>query len=248
MLGSALRLGAPRPTRLRTDRETPTPTKVRKAYQPGHEIHPSGNPPLRAINPNRGPPNPYTHPLSRNPPPEAATGSTAMSTTAPLSVQIIVPGAELLLRYAEQLVTSAPADSFARMPMKDVNSAAFNIGHLSTYGDRVCAMLGRNDLITPMPYSVDLFKAGAPCLDQPGLYPEKDVLVATFFERQRRAIEAFRGTTDAALAAENPAEGRFKEMFPTVGGAVAFLLGGHVAMHLGQVSTWRRVMGLGSVG
>ena len=137
-----------------------------------------------------------------------------MSTTAPLSVQIIVPGAELLLRYAEQLVTSAPADSFARMPMKDVNSAAFNIGHLSTYGDRVCAMLGRNDLITPMPYSVDLFKAGAPCLDQPGLYPEKDVLVATFFERQRRAIEAFRGTTDAALAAENPAEGRFKEMFP----------------------------------
>ena len=74
------------------------------------------------------------------------------------------------------------------------------------------------------------------------------MLVATFFERQRRAIEAFRGTTDAALAAENPAEGRFKEMFPTVGGAVAFLLGGHVAMHLGQVSTWRRVMGLGSVG
>lgn len=168
--------------------------------------------------------------------------------TAPLVVQTIVPAAELVLRYADQLVQTIPADSFARMPMKDLNSAAFNIGHLSIYGDRICGMLGRQDLVTPLPYSADLFKAGAPCLDQPGLYPEKDVLVATFFERQRRAIEAFRGTTDAALAAENPAEGRFKEMFPTVGGAVAFLLGGHVAMHLGQVSAWRRVMGLGSVG
>jgi hypothetical protein len=171
---------------------------------------------------------------------------TAVAT--PLFVQMTLPGAELLLRYADQLVTGVPADVFAKMPMKDVNSAAFNIGHLSTYGDRVCAMLGRNDLVTPMPYSVDLFKAGAPCLDQPGLYPSKDVLVSTFFERQRRAIAAFRDTTEASLAAENPAEGRFKEMFPTVGGAVSFLLGGHVAMHLGQVSAWRRVMGLGSVG
>ena len=121
------------------------------------------------------------------------TSSTAPTAHRSFAADLLLPAAQLGLRYAEQLVTSAPADSFARMPMKDVNSAAFNIGHLSTYGDRVCAMLGRNDLITPMPYSVDLFKAGAPCLDQPGLYPEKDVLVATFFERQRRAIEAFRG-------------------------------------------------------
>jgi hypothetical protein len=166
--------------------------------------------------------------------------------TAPLVVQTIVPAAELVLRYADQLVQTIPADSFARMPMKDLNSAAFNIGHLSIYGDRICGMLGRQDLVTPLPYSADLFKAGAPCLDQPGLYPSKDVLVATFFERQRRALEALKGATEATMAAENPAEGRFKEMFPTVGGAVGFLLSGHVAMHLGQISAWRRVMGLGS--
>ncbi|MGA1224359.1 MAG: DinB family protein [Phycisphaerales bacterium] len=170
-----------------------------------------------------------------------------MSTTAlPLTVQIILPGAELGIRYAEQLVSTIPADVFARMPMKDVNSAAFNIGHLSIYGDRICGLLGRNDLVTPMPYSADLFKAGAPCVDEPGLYPDKDTLVSTFLERQRRAIDALKGADEAALAAENPAEGRFKEMFPTIGGAVSFLLDGHVAMHLGQVSAWRRVMGLGS--
>ena len=172
----------------------------------------------------------------------------AMPATAdrPLVQQLVIPSAELGLRYAEQLVTTIPADVFAKMPMKDLNSAAFNIGHLSIYGDRICSLLGRTDLVQPMPYAVDLFKNGAPCLDQPGLYPAKDVLVSTFFERQRRAIEAYAGASEAALNAENPAEGRFKEMFPTVGSAVSFLLNGHVQSHLGQISAWRRVMGLGS--
>jgi hypothetical protein len=176
------------------------------------------------------------------------SNTTASPAATTLAAQLVVPSAELLLGYADQLVKTAPAETFAKMPMKDVNSAAFNIGHLAIYGDRICSMLGREDLVTPLPFSADLFKAGAPCLDQPGLYPEKDVLVATFFERQRRAIDAMRGAGESALRAENPAAGRFKEMFPTVGGAVAFLLSGHVAMHLGQVSAWRRVMGLGSVG
>jgi hypothetical protein len=171
-----------------------------------------------------------------------------MSTTAtrPLAHQLVLPAAELTLRYAEQLVATIPADIFAKMPLKDLNSAAFNIGHLSIYGDRICAMLGRNDLVKPMPYSADLFKNGAPCLDQPGLYPAKDVLVSTFFERQRLAISAFTSAPESALAAENPAEGRFKEMFPTIGSAASFLLVGHAQMHLGQISAWRRVMGLGS--
>ena len=134
-----------------------------------------------------------------------------MTATAarPLSQQLVIPSAELGLRYAEQLVTTIPADIFARMPMKDLNSAAFNIGHLSIYGDRICTLLGRADLVTPMPYSADLFKAGVPCLDQAGLYPSKDVLVSTFFERQRRAIDAFTCASESSLAAENPAEGRF---------------------------------------
>ena len=171
---------------------------------------------------------------------------TTATASTPLIVQTILPSAELVMRYAEQLVQSIPAEGFARMPLKDLNSAAFNIGHLSIYGDRISGMLGRTDLVQPMPYSADLFKAGAPCLDQPGLYPSKDVLVATFFERQRRAMEAFSSASESALRAENPAEGRFKEMFPTVGSAVSFLLTGHVAMHLGQISAWRRVVGLGS--
>jgi hypothetical protein len=41
-------------------------------------------------------------------------------------------------------------------------------------------------------------------------------------------------------------EGRMKELFPTVGAAVNFLVVGHTQSHLGQISVWRRLMGLGS--
>ena len=157
------------------------------------------------------------------------TAPTATKTT--FAAQLVLPGAELGLNYANQLVATIPADLFSKMPssdrMKDMNSPAFYIGHLSIYGDRVCTLLGRTDLVKPMPYSVDLFKNGAVCLDQPGLYAGKDVLVATFFERQRLAVQAFTSADDKTLQAENPADGRFKEMFPTIGSAVAFLLVGH---------------------
>jgi hypothetical protein len=37
-----------------------------------------------------------------------------------------------------------------------------------------------------------------------------------------------------------------KEMFPHKGGLITFLCIGHMQMHLGQISAWRRIMGLGS--
>ena len=49
---------------------------------------------------------------------------------------------------------------------------------------------------------------------------------------------------DETFLKPNPNEGRMKELFPTIGAAVTFYLGGHVQMHLGQISAWRRAMGL----
>jgi hypothetical protein len=40
--------------------------------------------------------------------------------------------------------------------------------------------------------------------------------------------------------------GRMTELFPTLGSLYNFYVGGHMMMHLGQISTWRRMMGLGA--
>jgi hypothetical protein len=38
-------------------------------------------------------------------------------------------------------------------------------------------------------------------------------------------------------------DGRYREMFPTLGHAVTHVLTAHTAAHIGQVIVWRRVMG-----
>ncbi len=167
-------------------------------------------------------------------------------------VACIKPAAELALMYADGLVKGISAETFAHMPSKDgphtVNSPAFNIGHLAIYPDfRIFGVLGREDLVKPLPFSMDLFKAGAPCVDEPGKYPSKDVLVSTFVSRHRALLDILPSVPDEVFARQNPVEGRAREMFPTIGALVTFLLVGHTQSHLGQISVWRRIMGLGSV-
>ncbi len=164
---------------------------------------------------------------------------------------LIRPGAELGVMYAEALVKGIDPGTFAHMPSKgpgkDVNSPAFNFGHLSLYPDvRILPLLGREDLAQPLPYAAELFKAGATCVDQPGTYPPMETILRTFFERTRVAIAALDSVPEERFGTPNPMEGRMRELFPTIGSAVNFLLVGHVQSHLGQVSVWRRMMGLGS--
>lgn len=172
-----------------------------------------------------------------------------MTTAAPVSTTIgpmIASSLALSLRYGEDLIKSIPAARYCEMPTKDMNHPAFCVGHLAIYANRVLEMVGRADLKVSMPFGDEHFKNGAPCVAQDGRYPAKDVIEGTFFSGWRAVHAALPTVDDAVFARENPAEGRFKEMFPTVGDAVNFLCGGHNMMHLGQISTWRRAAGLGS--
>ncbi len=181
----------------------------------------------------------------------ATAAAPSSSATTGTFASLIKPGAELGLMYAEALMKGIAPETFSHMPSKgagrDINSPAFNLAHLSIYPDqRIFALLGRDDLVRPLPYSADLFKAGAPCVDEPGLYPAMDVIVKTFFERYRSLLEVLPSVPDAAFVRANPIEGRMRELFPTIGSAINFLMIGHIQSHLGQISVWRRVMGLGS--
>ena len=60
----------------------------------------------------------------------------------------------------------------------------------------------------------------------------------------RKASEVLKASDDALFTKQNPVDGRMRELFPTNGGALGFYVGGHVMMHIGQLSAWRRAMGL----
>ena len=166
---------------------------------------------------------------------------------------IIKPSGELALVFAESLVKGIDAASFYFIPspVKDsklhsLNSAGFNLGHLSIYPDaRILRLLGREDLVRPLPYDADLFKVGSPDVERPNTYPAMDVVVRTFFERYRAVLDVLPTIPDSVFMGENPMEGRMKDLFPTIGAAVNFLVVGRTQSHLGQISVWRRLMGLG---
>lgn len=151
------------------------------------------------------------------------------------------------LGYADLLVRDIPADVFAHKPAPTLNHPAFNIGHLSLYPNRIFTMLSRSDLVVEKPGFSDLFKAGSPCVEQDGRYPHKDEILAYFRERHAAVAEYISQVGEDVWQRENPIEGRLRELFPLVGMGVNFMLNNHMMSHLGQVSAWRRVMGLPSV-
>lgn len=153
--------------------------------------------------------------------------------------------------YSEGLLKGVTPEMFRSKPKGiDTNSAAFNFGHLAIYPERIFDLIGRSELAKPDQRFVDLFTAGKPGLDDPDgkIYPTMNEIMERFFSRYKAAVQAVLEVSDESVWDKpNPsANENFRKMMPTVGGLVAFLLDGHCQSHLGQVSTWRRCMGLPS--
>ncbi|MEL6328729.1 MAG: DinB family protein [Planctomycetota bacterium] len=144
------------------------------------------------------------------------------------------------------------ADRFARFPIGAsgpvrTNHPAFVYGHLTLYPARAlhCAGLESNPLRPPEGFE-DLFGPNAECRDdaEGTLYPGMDQVKSALYETTELCLEIIEGMKDEDLETPTAIE-RYRERFPTAGEAVAFLLGAHAAFHLGQVSAWRRIEGLG---
>lgn len=164
---------------------------------------------------------------------------------------VAAPG-ELSLMYAERLLTGVSAKQFARLAQPggvvvQSNHPAFVFGHLALYPPKIMANLNQpaGDAVCPAGYEA-LFRAGTECRDDPDgtIYPSMDELKSRFFAGYRAAIRAVREAPDESFLGPNPAEGRMREMFPMIGSALNFYLSGHVQNHLGQISAWRRAIGL----
>ncbi|MBL0927680.1 MAG: DinB family protein [Phycisphaerales bacterium] len=164
--------------------------------------------------------------------------------------ETILPAARRCLEYADTLAKDIKPGDFGRKPRGiDTNSPAFIFGHLGLYPERMLKFIGREDLARPDQRLEDLFAAGKPCLDDPEgkAYPPMNDLLRRFRERHEVLLAELAKLDDAALLKPNPSPNeRMRQLFPTIAAMVAFMLGGHIMMHLGQLSAWRRCMGMPS--
>ena len=171
-----------------------------------------------------------------------------MPTTGPM----IAASARLGLVYAEKLLKDVTADQFARFAMIgdtviESNHPCFAYGHLSLYAPRIIEQLGGDTSGFAVPDGFEaVFSKDAKCVDDATgrVYPEMETVTNALFDGYRGAIDILESTSDDAFVAENPNE-IMRERFPTIGAMHAFYVSGHFMLHMGQVSAWRRAVGLG---
>jgi hypothetical protein len=164
---------------------------------------------------------------------------------------VIGDSLQLSLGYAERLLKDVTADQFGRLAAVgeqriESNHGAFIYGHLSLYAPRILEQLGQSTLQIPEGFD-EVFSKDASCQDDPEgtIYPAMDQVTQFFFDGYNAALEALRAADDAVLQQPNPAGGRMTELFPTMGSMQNFYVGGHMMLHMGQMSAWRRMLGLG---
>jgi len=152
------------------------------------------------------------------------------------------------------LAADIPQERFPRLPLVDgqpvfMNHPAFVFGHLSLYPARVLKMAGFDPKEAAAPYWYEeLFAPGAICQDDPfgEIYPEKDQLVEHFQISLRNASDRIRNISDNRLIETHTLGPELGSTILSLGAAADYLLNNHPLFHLGQVSAWRRCMGLGS--
>lgn len=164
----------------------------------------------------------------------------------------IADSLEHSLRYVDRLLVGVAPEQFARLGAPggttvQSNHGAFTLGHLSLYAPQIIERLGDDAAaVAPPQRFAEAFSKDAKCVDDPSgsHYPPMEEIVATFFAGYRAALAPLRSAEDATLSQPNPNGGRMSELFPTLGSMLTFYAGGHVSIHLGQMSAWRRMIGL----
>jgi hypothetical protein len=164
----------------------------------------------------------------------------------------IADSLSLSLGYAEKLLKDVSADQFGRFAAPggqaiESNHGAFVYGHLSLYAPRILEALGKEAPAIPEVFEAN-FSKDAKCVDDVDgtIYPDMEAITTFFFAGYRAALEAFQAADDSVFQQPNPIGGRMTELFPTIGSMHNFYVGGHVMIHMGQVSAWRRMLGLGA--
>lgn len=146
-----------------------------------------------------------------------------------------------LLGYGEMVLSDIAEDDAFKLICDGGVHPAWIIGHLGFVANRVLILCGGESKIDTEGWK-PLFGGGSSPTHDPGAYPKWDELKDIWRQGHADVARTVPSLTDAALAEPNPNE-RMREGLPTMGDFLSFVLTGHEGMHLGQLSTWRRVQG-----
>lgn len=144
----------------------------------------------------------------------------------------------------EQVVDVAALDMVAQ-PNGIMNHPAWIIGHLTFTCQLLGGVIGLPEWL-PNDWAKRFGTGSVPAADA-SLYEAKDNALAILGSAQTKITQAVEQMNDSHLDEPFPDES-YLEVFPTIRHALTQVLVGHTANHIGQLSVWRRAMGLPPMG
>jgi DinB superfamily len=146
----------------------------------------------------------------------------------------------LTLEYLRRLIADVPDDQLTCQPGGVANHPAWVIGHL-TYS---CQAIGEELGLAPwLPADwASRFGTRSVPVETRATYPPKGELLAALADGQQRVEEGLVTLGEEGIRRPLP-DVRYRTTFPTIGDAALHVLTAHAAVHVGQVSAWRRAAG-----
>jgi len=144
----------------------------------------------------------------------------------------------------EQVVDVAAPDMVAQLH-GIMNHPAWVIGHLTVTCQQLGGVIGLPRWL-PDDWA-ERFGTGSLPVADASLYETKDSALAMLGDAEMRIIQAVDVLNDSRLDEPFPDES-YVLVFPTIRHALTQVLVGHTANHIGQLSVWRRAMGLPPMG
>jgi hypothetical protein len=121
-----------------------------------------------------------------------------------------------------------------------MNHPAWILSHLNVYAPICSAMLRRQPFADPIDHPDGQKSQVRP---RAADYPSRASLLSDYQRTHDDAQSALERADDRVFAEPNPLE-RWRALHPTIGDMITTLMVKHESHHLGQLSAWRRAMGL----
>jgi hypothetical protein len=150
----------------------------------------------------------------------------------------------LNLGYAKRLVADIPDDKMTLQPAPEMNHAAWVLGHLACTADMLGAMIGTKP-VCPADWASRFDWNSSPSSDA-SQYPTKATLLKALEDAHAQVAAALPSVPESRWQEATPIEA-VRGFLPTLGDCFVFVMAAHENMHLGQLSAWRRVQGMGRV-
>jgi hypothetical protein len=150
----------------------------------------------------------------------------------------------VVLTLCRRMLADIADEEMTFQPAPGMNHPAWIIGHLAVTTDSAVKIVGGT------PVCAEEWRAkfgpGSTLVADRSAYPSKSELLAAFEAGHARVMEGMAKVTEEHLSRPQPSR-FFKEELPALGDMLLNLITAHPMLHLGQLSAWRRAMGLPGV-